>query len=546
FQPGSMMDIRSRTISDPDRRVGSRISTLGPDEIGYHRIERLEHNGSPVSYEVSGTILEVTLNEPIKPGKTAKFHMRWNSQVPIQIRRSGRDNSEGIDYSMAQWYPKLAEYDHQGWNANPYVGREFHGVWGDFDVEIKINGRYTVAAGGTLRNAKDIGRGYSDRDVKIKDKKVTWKWRAENVHDFVWAADRDYVVKQHMTDAGVNVYYVYQPNERTTKNWEQLPEIMNEALTYMNRRYGLYPYDSYAFIQGGDGGMEYPMATLITGERNIGSLVGVSIHEWMHSWYQMLLATNEALYSWMDEGFTSFASAETMNHLRREGLIPGEAVENPLINSVNGLIRFNARGYEEPLSMHSDHFNTNSAYGVGAYTKGAVCLEQLKYIIGERAMYRGLKDYFNTWKFKHPTPNDFFRIMELNSDIELDWFKEYFVYTTHYPDYAVKDVAPVDGGTNITLQKIGRMPMPLDVVITTVDGAETYVNIPLRMMRGNKPNAYPDAEYRLAEDWPWTNPEYVLHFDGAMNQIQSIVIDPSGSMLDTNRDNNTWTAGEQP
>ncbi|MFK7807228.1 MAG: hypothetical protein AB8F74_05430, partial [Saprospiraceae bacterium] len=129
FQPGSMMDVRNITLGDSDPRVGSRIGNLKDNEIGYHKITSLKQNGKDVSYEVVGTILEVTLNEPIKPNSNVTFDMEFNSQVPVQIRRSGRDNKEGISYSMSQWYPKLAEYDYQGWHANPYIGREFHAVW---------------------------------------------------------------------------------------------------------------------------------------------------------------------------------------------------------------------------------------------------------------------------------------------------------------------------------------------------------------------------------------------------------------------------------
>ena len=130
FQPGSMMDVRSRSIIDPDRRVTDRISKLKEDEIGYHKIVRLAQDGEEVNYHTEGTILEVQLAAPIGPGESATFEMTFESQVPLQIRRSGRDNAEGIDYSMSQWYPKVCEYDYQGWHANPYVGREFHGVWG--------------------------------------------------------------------------------------------------------------------------------------------------------------------------------------------------------------------------------------------------------------------------------------------------------------------------------------------------------------------------------------------------------------------------------
>ncbi len=545
FQPGSMMDVRSLTIADPDRRVGDRISKLGTDEVGYHRIEELKQDGKITSYRIEGTILEVNLAKPIYPGKSTTLKMKFNSQVPLQIRRSGRNNAEGIDYSMAQWYPKLAEYDYQGWHANPYIGREFYGIWGDFEVEIKINGNYTLGASGVLQNADKIGRGYSDKEGKKRsNKSVTWKWKAENVHDFVWAADRDYVVESRMAKAGTKMYFIYQPGEKTNENWQRLPKVMDEALTFMNAQYGRYPYPVYSFIQGGDGGMEYPMATLITGERSMNSLVGVSVHEWMHSWYQMVLGTNEALYAWMDEGFTSFGTSETTNHLRRQKLISGTPVEDPHVQSVKGILNFHSSGRSEPLSIHADHFVTNGAYGRGAYTKGQVALVQLRYIMGDQAFRKGMLRYYNTWKFKHPNANDFIRVMEKTSGLELDWFKEYFVNTTFYPDYGVESVVADDEQTIITLAKLSQMPMPLDVVVTYEDDTKSMINIPIRMMRGEKPNEHKNMHFIQAEDWPWTHPEYKIVLEYPLTQIRSIEIDPSQNMLDLDRSNNKWEKSE--
>jgi len=210
FQPGSMMDVRSRTIIDPDRRVGDRISKLKPDQIGYQKIISLKQDGFPLNYHVEGTILEVELAKAIAPGESSTFEMEFESQVPLQIRRNGRNSSEGVDYSMSQWYPKVCEYDYEGWHANPYVGREFHGVWGDFDVKINIDKKYVLGASGVLQNAQDIGKGYSDRKKRPKSKngKVKWHFKAENVHDFVWAADTDYVVEINIHIQYIHLYKV--------------------------------------------------------------------------------------------------------------------------------------------------------------------------------------------------------------------------------------------------------------------------------------------------------------------------------------------------
>jgi hypothetical protein len=540
FQPGSMMDVRSQTIADADPRVGSRIGALGPDEIGYQKVNSLTMNGTPAKYTVEETVLVVDLPEPILPGAQAVFEMEFAAQVPVQIRRSGRDNAEGIAYSMAQWYPKMAEYDRMGWHSNPYVGREFYGIWGDFDVKISIDKDYTVGGTGYLQNPAEIGHGYTEEAVEPEGEKITYHFFAPRVHDFMWAADPDYTHTTFERENGMVMHFFFQENERTKDNWAALPGIMDKAFAYINAHYGEYPYDQYSFIQGGDGGMEYPMATLITGERNLNSLVGVSVHELMHSWYQMVLGTNESLYAWMDEGFTSWASAEVMNHLRSIGALPGEPMPNPQMNSILGLAGFRQSGRQEPLSVHSDHFDTNAAYSVAAYVKGAVFLEQLKAIIGTEAFDRTLKRYFATWKFKHPTPNDFIRIAEKESGLELDWYKEYMVYTTKAPDYAVSEVSSEGGKATITLQKLGSMPMPLDVRVTLDNGTETWYNIPLVLMRGEKPRPAGVENYVVLPDWSWTNPKYSFTIDVPADRVESVVIDPGVHMLDDNRENNTW------
>ena len=541
FQPGSMMDVRSRTIKDPDARVGDRISKLSQSEIGYQKIASLTQDGEPVKFEVVGTILEVELAKPIAPNSKTVLEMQFSAQVPKQIRRSGRNNAEGIEYSMTQWYPKLSEYDHQGWHANPYVGREFHGVWGDFDVKITIDNSYLIGGTGYLQNPDQIGHGYQADGKTVSHtpgQKLTWHFKAPNVHDFAWAADPDYTHTKLVRKDGVTLHFLYEDNERTTDNWKALPSIMDAAMDFVNNTYGKYPYKQYSFLQGGDGGMEYAMATLITGERNINSLVGVSVHELMHSWYQMNLGTNEALYAWMDEGFTSFASARVMNYLRSKGFIPGVPDQFPHARSYAGYGNLVASGVEEPLTTHADHFETNFAYGQAAYSKGAVFLSQIEYIIGKEAFDKGMLRYFDEWAFKHPTDIDFLRVMEKESGLELDWYREYFVQTTKTIDYAVDQVAKDDKKTTrVKLSKKGVMPMPIDLVVTMTDGEKKYITIPLQMMRGAKENDG-SIKYSVFSDWAWTNADYELVLPYRAKKIESVEIDPSQRLADINKANN--------
>jgi hypothetical protein len=542
FQPGSMMDVRSRNIADPDPRVGDRISKLKDDEIGYQHILSLKHDGKDVSHAVNGTILEVVLSKPILPGSKTVFDMVFESQVPIQIRRSGRNSKEGIAYSMTQWYPKMAEHDFQGWHPYQYIAREFHGVWGDFDVKITLDPKYVVGGSGKLQNADKVGHGYEKpgSNVKRPEGNLTWHFIAKNVHDFAWAADPDYTHETVQVPNGPELHFLYQKGEKTTDNWTRLKDYGVKTFEFMNRTFGKYPYDTYSIIQGGDGGMEYPMCTLITGERTFGSLVGVMAHEVAHSWYQGVLGTNEALYAWFDEGFADFASNETMSYLFSE--------PNVHAGSYNGYFSLVKSGLQEPASQHSDHFNTNRAYSIAAYGMGAIFLQQLKYIVGNENLYSGLRQYYNTWKFRHPEPIDFLRVMEKRSGMELKWYLNYWIHTTKRIDYGIRSVIDNGDETFVTLERVGDFPMPVDLYITYKDGTKEIYYVPLNEALGNKPVEDKTIVRNDLEAWPWVNPFYTVRINRKSTEIASIEIDPTWRMADIERKNNSidLTLGLKP
>ena len=526
FQPNSQMDVRSRNIKDPDTRVADRISKLTPQEIGYIKVGSLTQNDKNVQYKVVGTILEVTLNSPIKPGSSATFEMVYDAQVPKQIRRSGRNNEEQVALSMAQWYPKLAEYDFEGWHTPPYIAREFHGVWGNFDVKITIDKNYLVGGTGYLQNPQEIGHGYQDKSIALNvpsTEKLTWHFKAPNVHDFVWAADPEYIHDVLKMENGIDLHFLYKGTleEKYLKNWKDLQEPTAKLMNYFSKHIGQYPYKQYSVIQGGDGGMEYAMATLITGKRKFGSLFGVTAHEMAHTWFQFLLATNESLHPWMDEGFTTYISNKAENEILKQGK------DNPHEGSYRGYQMIVERGYEESLSTHSDRYDTNWAYGTASYSKGSIFLSQLEYIIGEENTARGLKKYFKDFSFKHPTPNDIKRTMEKVSGIDLGWYLNEWTQTTHTIDYSVKSIE----AKTITLERIGQMPMPIDIEVIYGDGSSERFNIPLEMMRGNKPTTA-----TILKDWGWAHPIYTFK---TAKTVKSVTIDKSKLMADVNDENNT-------
>ena len=510
FQPGSEMDVRSLTIADPDGRVGDRISKLKPNEIGYIKVNSLKQNGIVLKHETVGTVLEVVLAKPIQPGEKVTFNMDFNGQVPAQIRRSGRNNKEGVALSMTQWYPKLAEYDFEGWHADPYIAREFHGVWGDFDVKLTIDKNYVVG-----------GTGYLQGETASGNKK-TLHFKAPNVHDFTWAADPDYIHDTFQVPNGPLLHFYYKKTlpAENLQFWKELQPKTAELMNYFSEHIGKYPYDQYSVIQGGDGGMEYAMCTLITGTRSFGSLVGVTAHEMAHTWFQFLLATNEAKHEWMDEGFTSYISAHAMDYINKQNKA------NPASGSYNGYLFLAKSGKEQPLTTHADRYNFNRSYSISAYSKGAVFMAQLGYVIGEDNLKKTIKKYFNDFAFKHPTPNDVIRSAEKVSGLELDWYLMDFGQTTNTIDYAVKSVED----NTVTLERVGLMPMPIDLTVTYNDGSTEDFYIPLQMMRGEKPTSA-----TVIKDWAWANPTYTFK---ASKAIKSVQIDAKNMMADIDKENN--------
>lgn len=552
FQPGSEMDARLHTIKDPDGRMvnkvkgadgkevkQSRIETLKPNEIGFLKITNLKQDGVMAQTRVSGTILEVTLAKPILPNSKTTFTLDFDGQVPVQIRRSGRNNSEGVELSMSQWYPKLAEFDFEGWHADPYIAREFHGVWGNFDVKITIDKDYTIGGSGYLQDKNEIGHGYEDAGVTViypkKAKTLTWHFIAPNVHDFTWAADKEYTHDIVKGPNDVDLHFFYKNNPKTTENWKQLEPLMVKVMDYYNHRVGAYPYKQYSFIQGGDGGMEYAMCTLMLGNGTLQGILGTATHELGHSWFQHILASNESKHPWMDEGFTTYIEDSALNELK------GDKKEvNPFKGNYAAYYQLVNSGKEQPQGTHGDRYDENRPYSISAYVKGSIFLSQLEYVIGKENVDATLKRYFNDFKFKHPTPNDIKRSAERVSGAELDWYLIDWTETTNTIDYGIKDVADNAGKTTVSLERIGRMPMPIDLTVEYTDGTSESFYIPLRMMNFIKPNPNPNVKRTVLEDWAWAQSNYSFTIDKNKSAIKKITIDPSGLMADVKAANNVY------
>lgn len=564
FQPNSSMDVRSRELGktfvngkpDWDARVKDRISSLKEDEIGYQKIISLKMNGVSQPFKYDETILEVNLTQAIAPKAIVVFDMEFEAQVPLQVRRSGRDNpTTGVRYSMSQWYPKLCEYDYEGWHPTPYVAREFYGVWGDFDVTIAIDKTYKLGGTGVLINAAEIGWGYDKPGTELKPitkAKRIWHFVGNNVHDFMWAADPDYVhLVRKMPNGGptLNVIYNYRENdEKNDAAWKTVVDAAVLVLPFIEENFGKYPYPQYSFIQGGDGGMEYPMATLLSGPS-----LGTVFHEWMHSWYQMMLGTNESLYGWMDEGFTEFATDQVEAYYREKFSkvkYSNNAAYMKTLDSLATLLPsehsgsyqsyyFIAKsGLEEPLTTHADHFETNAAYSIASYSKGLVFMEQLGYIVGAQMRDKILLEYYKKWHFKHPNSSDLVKLAEDMSGMKLDWYKEYWCNTTKTIDYSIDSLWEEGGISKIRLVRKGKIPMPVDLKLTFKDGATEMHYIPLNLMYGSKAPENTVEKSEAHEAWRWTHPTYVVEIKKRLTDLKKVEIDPTKRLADIDQRNN--------
>ena len=552
FQPNSEMDARLQAISDPDRRMvnttkvndknvfESRIKLLKPNEIGYLKISNFKQDGVSSTIKELGTILEVTLAKPILPKSKTTLTLDFDGQVPVQIRRSGRNNAEGVELSMSQWYPKIAEFDFEGWHADPYIAREFHGVWGNFDVNITIDKNYVLGGSGYLQNGNEIGYNYQDAGTTVKipkkTKTLTWHFVAPNVHDFTWAADKNYIHDVAQVSNGATLHFLYKNNPKIIENWKKAEPETIKLMQFYNKTIGNYPYKQYSVIQGGDGGMEYAMCTLILGEGTYDGLIGVIAHEMAHSWFQHVLASNESKHGWMDEGFTSYLEDLGMNEIAEK------KDENPFAGSYKSYGFMVNSGKELPQTTHSDRYDDNRTYSITSYSKGDIFLAQLGYLIGKENLSKTLKKYYADFKFKHPTPNDIKRTAERVSGANLDWYLTDWTQTTNTIDYGIKNVTENADKTTVTLERIGRMPMPIEVLVEYNDGSKESFYIPLRMMNFEKQNPNPEVKRTTLNDWAWAYPTYEFVILKPKSAIQKITLDQSELMADVKRENNIFEA----
>lgn len=520
---------------------GSRGGQAFPQEarfggggfVGGYSIARVAAGGRELETRIEDTLMRVDLAEPLPPGGTASFSIDWSFRIPEHgADRMGRD---GDLYLIAQWYPRLAVYDDvDGWNTMPYLGQgEFYLEYGDFTVALTVPAAYLVGATGVLENTGDVLTAAQQErlaaarqgsevvnvvteaeqggDAAIRPATTgtaTWRFRAENVRDFAWAASPDFV--WDATSAGdVLIHALYRPQ---ATDWREAAAMTRHSIGFYSELLGEYPYPTATAIEGPVFGMEYPMVVFVGGVEEREALFDVLDHEWGHMWFPMVVGSDERRYAWMDEGIDTF-----INLLSKAAYFPES---QPVLQNVAQYAAAIRVFPEQPISEAPDRFVAGSpALGIAGYIKPAVMLSALRALAGEEAFDSALARYFQVWSFKHPQPADFYRFMGDQLGRELDWFWNNWIYTTGTNDMAILgvDQNQADGAWTVTVSvdQRGDLLMPAQVVGRTESGATDTVTIPVEAFylsdRATATLTLPERAERIAvnagPEWGDVNPQ---------------------------------------
>jgi hypothetical protein len=495
---------------------------------------------------VNGTVMRIDLLRPLPPRGIQQLELAWSFGFGANSNRMGLEDIDGSTiYEVAQWYPRMAVYDDvRGWNTEQYLGQgEFYLEYGRFDVSLTVPSDMIVAATGTLQNPDEVLTAdqrarlararTSDRTVVIRGKDevgdpasrpatrsptLTWHYTADSVRDFSWAAARHFVWDAVGVNGGRTLAMSFYPPSADSV-WKDATADAKTALEYYSTQWTPYPYPYASNVNGIEGGMEYPMIVFCHNRSDAVGLYSVTDHEFGHTWFPMMVGSNERQYGWMDEGFNSF-----MNHYSFPRRFPGQPL--PTARGVPETYIANAlSGDEEAIMNPADRMRTGENWRQALYNKPALGLVLLRdHITSPERFDPVFREYIRRWAFKHPTPADFFRTMEDGLGEDLSWFWRSWFYTTDRLDQAVDSVTVSDSAgvvSRVYLRNAGQMPMPVELGLLMDDGRTQRVRLPV-------------------EIWGLRN-TYVALVPGP-RKVSSVVIDPDNWYPDVDRRNNRWPA----
>ncbi len=547
FKTGS----RGNAAVPADARFGGFFEEAGYD-LSNLRLRRGGETTTPDTL-VDGTRMRVSLDEPLASGDSLQLSFDFAYTLPQDgaDRHGWMEMEDGTVYQFAQWYPRMYVYDDvHGWNPLPYLGQgEYYLEYGTFNVNITVPRNMIVGGTGRLQNPDDVltetqrerlaEARQSREPVMIIDStevgapdtrpdgtgRLTWRYEADRVRDFAWAASSAFIWDAARADAGDRTVLAQSlyPREGlgTDQNpgWERSTAYTQHSVEFYSDFVAPYPYPNAINVAGRVQGMEYPQIVFCDVNSRGRSLFQVTDHEFGHTWFPMVVGSDERRWAWMDEGLNTFLNQYSALDFYGQGRVPPAKVMGGLSKYVTK--QMGSPFGDQPIMTYADRIR-DDALGFLAYLKPGYGLMVLReHVLGPERFDSAFKAYFDRWAYKHPKPADFFRTMEDVSGEDLDWFWRSWFYETDALDQAVDSVARGDT-TMVTVSQNEQLMLPVTVQLTYEDGATEQRRIP--------------AEAFYTRD---TNTLRVT--DGP---LQRIALDPNQILPDMNRGNNVWTPSD--
>jgi hypothetical protein len=507
--------------------------------------------GRGAGYRVQGTIMRIRLPTRLASGDSVALEIDWAFTVPQSgVGRMGW-NDDNLLY-LAYWYPQMAVYDDvTSWHLDPYLGdAEFYSGFGSYDVTIDAPAHWLVMATGTLQNrsavlapeiesrlaraetSDDIVHVVTAEDLAADavtqagtEGRLRWHFVADTARDFAFSVTRESLWDAGRTPVGdrdgdgeTDYARADAIWRASAPRWAQSARYTQHAIDFLSRYTGVpYPWPHMTAVEGDGiigGGMEFPMMTLIGSYNTRGdsALYYVTAHEEAHMWLPMTVGVDEKRYAWMEEGSTSFNE----NQARKE-FYPGVDHDDP---DRQNYVNFARSGREGEMMRWTD-FHYRGARGTASYSKPATALVALRRLMGQDAFDAAWQRYIQTWRFKHPKPWDFFRMMADAAGRDLDWFWYGWYYTTWQLDQGVASVVDTDDGVQVTIEDVGKLPMPVYLTVTLEDGTTIEQTVPV------------DAWLLGRRGTAVTIP--------SSGRVMRVEIDAEAVLPDVDRSNNVWS-----
>lgn len=545
-----------QNLFDPKSRGQARMPATGRSRYGDSEFNfnggyklnsvKLLSDSSLADYIITDTRMQIRLPKPVKAnGDQLSFAIEYSYKIPdYGADRFGiLPSKNGAIYAIAQWYPRLCVYDDiRGWNTDPYLGpSEFYLEYGDFDFRITAPASHIVVAGGELLNPTEVltpeqqkrmlEAGNSDKTVFIRTEKevkdplsrpkattLTWHYRLNNARDIAFASSKSFIwdaAKINLPSGKKCLAMSVYPAESSGKEgWGRSTEYTKGSIENYSRRWFEYPYPVAVNVASNVGGMEYPAIVFCgSGAKNEG-LFGVTDHEFGHTWFPMIVGSNERRYGWMDEGFNTF-----INSLADDDFNNGEYKSPPVAaTDISGYLF----GENTESILHTPDAMKEENIGIALYYKPGFGLEILRnHILGEERFDYAFRTYINRWAYKHPTPWDFFRTMENAAGEDLAWFWKSWFIENYKLDQAILSVNNDAAGPLVNLVNLEQMAMPVILGYETRSGKKGQLKLPVEI---------------------WNNTaEFTVRIP-VKEELKWVSIDPLKYFPDIKPANNTWRA----